>query len=748
MAIVAAPLPGGRAALLPFAPETGAAALRRGGEGLVVFDERRPIDLATLARDPALAKATITLLQGGTLLRLPLGLREEIALARQPAGWRVSVVPAAPMAKAIRPEGDGGRLRLPAAAPGGVVSIPDPLTGGALLVGVQKAEGQNVPVARSTPEFLILPTWQGVAIAPIADALSLRAGSADFVLAADGGRPLALSAPDVQILAAAEAAGLSRRFDFPAMPQEGLLRRLQGAIATAAVAPAQSRAVRRLEVGQAMLALGMGAEAQSILALAATEDGRAADDPDLLGLSAIAALLAGRAGEAEGIHDPRLAGTDEIALWRAVQVAQNPAQAAVAAPSLAATLNLLLGYPAAMRDRLLPLVAETLVQGGEREAARRLFARLPDAPALDLARAMAAEATDPAAALALYDKIAAGADRRARARAAARAVELRLSAGSLTTAKAADALDKLLYAWRGDGIELAARKRVAELRAAGGVPRAALALLRETMEIFPEEAAPLRAQLTSVFAGAIGGEGVGALADLDLVALAEENPDVLPAGPEGQVLAARLAERLIALDLPRRAMPVLDKLLGATPPGEARAELGMRLAGLQLDQGDAKAALATLGDTAFVGPVAPALLESRTLVYARAAAASGHAGPGLEALAQLGTDRALELRARLLEAAQDWGEAVRALSTWTRRVVPAEGALDAAQAEALLRLAAAAAQAGDEPVLAGLRSRDLPRLPAGKTAETIRLLTADPVRAVADLPRAAQEAKLARAPTR
>ena len=40
------------------------------------------------------------------------------------------------------------------------------------------------------------------------------------------------------------------------------------------------------------------------------------------------------------------------------------------------------------------------------------------------------------------------------------------------------------------------------------------------------------------------------VAPLDLVALAEENADLVPGGDAGEALAAALADRLLALDLP------------------------------------------------------------------------------------------------------------------------------------------------------------------------------------------------------
>lgn len=162
-----------------------------------------------------------------------------------------------------------------------------------------------------------------------------------------------------------------------------------------------------------------------------------------------------------------------------------------------------------------------------------------------------------------------------------------------------------------------------------------------------------------------------------------------------------------------------------------------------MQQGDARGALASLAATLGVGHMAADLLQRRTLLFARAAAATGQLHQALQALQELDNAAADEVRASLLEHAKDWPAARDALLAWTARTVPAEGPLTPVQAAAMLRLASAAAQAADEVLLARLYRRDLPRLPPGHLADMFRLLTAGPVDAVADLGRAAQETQLA-----
>ncbi len=740
----------GQTLCLPFAPTTGAAAFRRGGDMVAVFDERRPLDLAPLLSDPVFASARVQLLPTATVLRMALPPAATLRLTRNAVCWLLTAVAdsAAGRLTPIHAEAKDGKMLIAAAAASHVVSVPDPETGGALLAGTQTQAGQGVPLTRRTPEFTLLASVQGIAAELASDGLSLHTAAPGFVLDSGASRALVLEPPGAEMQAAAEAAQLTRRWDFPGLPQDALLRRLQAATAAAAAAAPRARTASRLAAVQAELALGLGAEAQALATLARTDDARTAETPDAAALDAVAALLAGRTQDSAALDDARLNGTDEVALWRAVRAALQTEGAPDAAAVFAATAPLIQAYPQALRQKLLPLAAETMALGGEHAAAHRLLDARPGDASLDYARAVLDETEGHGApSLAVLDRLAQSPDRLLRARAAIRAVEQRLRNGELTAAAAATALDKLIFAWRGDDRELSLRLRVAALRGQSGKWRAALMLLRETaggdLVQTPAAKAMLRQQMASTFAQALAQDASASLPPLELVALVEENPDLLPANDAGRDLAARLAARLATLDLPRRAMTMLEKLLDSTPPGSARAEIGAHLAALRLEQGDAGGALMALSASA--APALPSELEQRrTISFARATAQQGNLPPALAALAAIDTPDAEEARAGLLEDAKHWPDAVAALQTVAARAVPSNGPLNDPQARLLLRLASAAAQAGDESLLARLRLHDAPRLPPGKLADMFRLLTQEPVAGVADLPRAAREAAQAR----
>ena len=83
-------------------------------------------------------------------------------------------------------------------------------------------------------------------------------------------------------------------------------------------------------------------------------------------------------------------------------------------------------------------------------------------------------------------------------------------------------------------------------------------------------------------------------------------------------------------------------------------------------------------------------------------------------LAWLNSAAADEARATILERSNDWAAAEKALSALAAKTVPAEGKLVDDQRRTLLRLATAAARAGDEAVLSTLRRREPTRWEPGR----------------------------------
>ncbi|MGH7101474.1 MAG: hypothetical protein ACREFJ_03670, partial [Acetobacteraceae bacterium] len=576
---VAAPAGAEAALIIPFGPDTGAAAFRRGDDGVVVFDAARPIDMSALAGDPAFGAARVSMLPAATLLRVPLPPTLRLQLWHRDEGWVVGITTAPPAVRAIVSKVTAGQLDLKLATAARVVLVPDPMSGTNLIVGTAHVPGAGIAATRRLPSFVLLRTWLGVAVVPLTDRLALHTALGGFTLEADGKGGLPISSQPHELALLEGAATLTRRFDFPARPLPIMARRLHQQLDAIVAAPPLGRFAARLDEARTLIALGMGPEAASLIELARIDDPRQANDADGLGLAAIAALLSGRLDQSSGLDDPRLSGSDEISLWRAARAALLHQDPAGTAPVFAATAGLILAYPEPLRQFLAPIAAEAMIEGGELGPAGQLLGQLPDTPALEFDRALLlATHGKTRAVLAAWERLSHSLDRRVAARAASRLVLLRLATGAIGPKAAADALARQFYDWRGGRHELGLRLKVAALRAKAGEWGQALALLGRTEQLFPAKAASIRTARAATFRALLTAKTADQVAPLELVSLIEDNTDLIPPGRVGEKFGELLADRLVALDLPDRAEPVLAKLMAAAPAGAPRAAIGAKLA--------------------------------------------------------------------------------------------------------------------------------------------------------------------------
>ena len=675
---------------LPFGPDVGAAAFFRAGEVWLVFDKSNLVDVNSLRATPAFATASVQALPTGVLLRLPLQESQTWSLQRGERGWSV-VFGSKPQEKFLLPIMRAQRLVFPFQNVGNIVNIPDSLTGQTLQVATIRQADAGVPLAYASPVYNVLPSLTGVVTEPLSDHVEMHATPEGVVIESDAKPWLAPK----EYQSGAEATILTRRFDFPAMPIPSLLRRLQSQIADEGVAPAHDRLAARKLAAQTMLALGLGPEAQSMLHLAELDDPRAAHDPDVEGLMGIAALLSNRPDEAEGLLDPELDGTDEILLWRAALDASRDGGSCKAAALFAATKSLILAYPMALRNRLLPLAADTMACGGAVAAVDDLISKLPNDPALALARAKRLEAKgDVGGAVSLYDGLALSPDRLLSARAATRAVELRLASHFISPAQAADELERHFLDWRGDDRERNLRLQVVNLRAEAGQWQAAFSLLKETGTLFPENAGQIRGRTAELVTDLLRSNRAKPVPPLDLVTLARNNLDLSSAELPDE-LKSVLADQMISLELPAQAEPLLQDMLVKTPSSVDRATLGTRLASVRADLGDCSGADVALNESNFTY-LPPALSEQRVLIAAHCRVQQHDVAGAMSVLAGTETTATLDLKAKLLADAGDWRGSEAALTSLVNHVVPATGPLDPKQQDMVLRLAMAEARAKDE----------------------------------------------------
>ncbi|MBE9606197.1 hypothetical protein IAI18_15135 [Acetobacteraceae bacterium H6797] len=717
--------------------DTGAAILRRGDWLVIVFDRAADLDLTRLRRDPIFQGAEAERLADATVLRLPIASPAVLLPRREGNAWSFEPARDQGLNRSIALEPEAGppaRLALRATAPGRSVAITDPETGLPLLIGTVGVAGQGVPLLRRMPQADLLPTMLGTAVLARSDRLTLSLATDRFMLA--GGQAGLKFGASLGDLPSAEAAAMSRVFDFPDLPVPALEERLKAQRNSIAATPQLARGALRREAASTLLALGLPQEAQSMLEIGQREDPFLNREPQAIALRAIAALLAGRLAEAKPLEEAELPASDETALWLALAKASR-GQGAEAAPLIAAALPLLRTYPDPLLRRLTPIAAEALVEGNELNAAHRLLDGDAQNTALDYARARLFQRENkPAEALALYDSVSRGRDRLQRAKALRQAIDLRYATGEFDAARAAAAMEATLYAWRGDGEEIETRQRLAELRAAAGDFRGAMDILREAMAMAPDKAEAIKPLSQRHLIAAINTEP-----PLSAVALYDANRQSLPEEGRSEELVTLLADRLAALDLNDRAIALLTEALAKARPGAA-PRLATNLARLKLQEGDAAGALALLPQPED-DSLPEALKKERATLAARAEARRGDLAAARARLAPLGPD-GLPILAELQAGAQDWLAAAASLGGLLPALPAAPAPLGEADRLTLVRLAAFAALGGDQARLASLRTAFAPRFQGGELAEAFLLLTAEGLRGLNDLPRLQQELDILR----
>ena len=701
--------------------DVGLASFRRGGVGVIIFDDK--VTLADAEGDKPLLTPAVQSIQRGTLLTVSLADDESLAVTRSEGTLTVAIgaPTGSPAATTATPTG----VRFQVAKPGRVMAVSDAVSGQTMLIGTTRqtdGEHARVEIGRSAPGYVLLPTWLGVALETSSDRIDLKASLAGY----------ALETLDTNATKATAPARQENQFSIPVAPTDVLLRQLSAQMSSAAAAPPRGRGPDRVAAARTMLALGMSAESEALLGLAAADDPVVARDPQTGALMGVAAVLAGRPADAVGLDHPALPTGGDIALWRGLR----DVSLGKPAPALAGSWPLLSAYPEAIRRQIAAPVLEAAAENGADIPASEM-----EGPALALARALKlAHDGQIEPALAALNAVKDSRDERDSVRAAIAATELSLRVGQSTPAQAADQLERQTIRWRGDNQELAVRLRVAALRKQAGQWRAALDGLRQTEAVFPDAKATITDLKAGVFRALLS-DPAPAIAPLEMVLIAGEYADSLPDGAEGDQLAGLLADKLAALDLPSRAIPVLQKLIDKAQSPAAKVEFALRLAQMQLDADDPAKAAALLSSLDMSGVLA-ARVEQQTVLLARAKAALGDFAGAATMLLTVSTPDADEMRANFYARAGDWQRSVDTLESIVTTSVPDAGDLDEKQQDLVLREATAAVQAGDGEALRRLKRFD--RRITAPRADLFRVLTANAVKSPEDLPRAARELAMSR----
>jgi hypothetical protein len=760
--------PAGEGAKITFTwPEpVAAAAFRHNGAVYIAFD--LPVNsLATIFEDARIARlgqAAKLDIPDSTVIWLgeskPLGVN----LTATGRSWIVDIAPNAKSEPRAAIEqrretlADGAAsLLLTTSKPGRVIAVTAPGSGEELQIVPVRPAGQGITQEIAWPEFKLLPTHQGIAVAARPDAVTIESldqgvvvttrpqGALDLMSEApapteapaeapqEAKAPEAAKQPELHPEAPGEAhatpepapgtssdgsnglTSVPGLFDLPSWRRGGEATffedqdQLENAVTRASK---EEKPRARLDVAEFYFAHGLLDEAESALNPIASTDSTKVDPREVKLLKAALLALAGETEEAQAIlADRDLVELPETNLFLGLMAADAQDWPA-AAKYFGGRLPNIGDYPKPIRDRLYVAGGRALANGGNPIGAQRFADALrqdvPDPVAADwltyldgLIRLKMGQRDEG---LAKWETLADSEVDQVKAVSQYSLVEERLGAGDMKPAEAITRLERLRFVDRGGDFEFKLLRKLGGLYILERQPRKGLITLRQLAANFPDrpETKEVAEEMSRAFRELYMENGADSLSPLVAVALYDEFRELTPAGADGDRMITMLADRLVKVDLLDRAAALLEGQVKKRLTGIDKAAAGTRLAAIYMLDQKPDSALQALKDSEIDEPLPPELLGERRRLEARATFDAGDPLKGIQMLATDGSLEAKWLRADMLWRTREWPSAASALGDLIdgeERAQAAEAAAEAAAHDVTKDPAAAIDSAAAEEAL-------------------------------------------------
>ncbi len=748
---------------------------RRGDALWVVIGAETPLDPTVLAAQGSVGfgPAEIAAADGGAALRYVVdpalhptveldGTRWIVRLIDEPQAHSrlVEVVP--------QPEFPlGPRVLVEAEGVQGLVRVADPEVGDVLVVAPLQVPTMGLARERRFVEVRLLPSIQGLVAELLADSVTMRIVRQGVEITTSDGLILSplgdRRASTVNTFGAPIPDSLLRIGDWQGPPAQFNKRR-QALQRNVAVADDENLARARLDLARFYVSHGYGSEASGLLGLMRTADESLPDRPDFRALDGVAKLLVGDTQEALDAFDhAELRDREEIALWRAATHA-DLADWPAANEDFALARPLLAAYPDPFADYFYFRAGRAALEMEEFDALGAMIDLLSSTTdqasdewaMTDYFRGMIAlETGDLAEAEASLKRAARSDDPKIHILASLALVDQGTARGTLTAEQAADELESLRFAWRGDEIEFDISEKLGDKYWEIGRYHDAVSNWQRAVDNFPDhmpaidlgEAIPGRLADLIVQPRADGG-----LNPLRASALYSEFKNLLPDGERGIEVALSVVDKLVSIDLLAQASQMLEELTRNRLQGETAVRTALREAGLHLLQDKPDAAIKTLDWTEGVlaATGAPQDIESeRRLLRADSLARLEQPEAALDVLSDQNSRLAAAARVNIAWKAGLWQQASQALADLIGQPPDGDEPMPQAQADTVINYGIALALADDGEGLTALAENFGPAIEATDRAAVFRILTRgeaplQPIRDLAAVRRQTTEIELFR----
>jgi tetratricopeptide (TPR) repeat protein len=754
----------------PFGQPTAAAIWSRAGFLWMAFDTPADLDLSRVRQEASQVIGVAEQVPSPYATLLRMTIPEGVGLYSKQDGkgnWDVilqkgDLQPIEKLGPTIELDDQTrARLVVPLDRISATIPVDDPEVGDTLRVVPTEQAGYGIETPLQYPEFDVLPSIQGVVIAPVNNSVQVSersrlqgenapkdstTGDAVVVTSEDG---LNISPEGAKLLAS--ATGVRSRigqggdgliFDLKDWRKGGLdnyNNALHQLLRELVNSGDEHRNKARLDLARYYMANGLGPEANALIEMMEQDDPLIAQKSEFRALKGAVKFLNGQYNEAERMFsDPRLKDIPEIKLWRAVNDAARglPEEGA---QDLASSIHILDNYPPELLMRLGPIAAEQALIVKNPKAGSKLLDKMASTPEASPTKLLDVqylqglydqEAGNLDQAIATWDDVAKGNNRKARAHAIFDRTELLLKLNRLTPADAINQFEKLRFAWRGDNFELAVLRRLAELQIQDKRYRDGLHTLRQAAIFFPNdpETPAVTAKMHKTFEDLFLGPEAKNISAIKAVALYDEFRELTPAGQAGDELIRNLADRMVKVELFGRAEQLLQHQIDFRLTGIEKSKVGARLALVYLLDGKPDETIKVLDSTK--GPEMGAdLTLQRNHIRARALLDTNK---GAEAMSLLDGDFSHEAELLRIEYYRKSKDYLSAADTFQRLVGPDEGKLvenfSNERKQYVLNWAVNLAMAGRERELNMLKRRYGNVMADSPFAVAFNLITSPPTR--------------------
>ncbi len=589
--------------VFPFEQDTPSAVFRRGNSIWMMFDTTTGIAVPTdkAALGPVVSAFSVVASGDTQVVQIDLSQDRLATLGSEGRAWVLSLgdillTPTEPVTLSRRRDNEGlFEMTADIDRPARIHKFVDPIVGDTLEVVTAFPPSRGVLRSLEYVDFYALRSVHGLVIQPKHEGVDVAIESKLAVITARGG--LTVSALDRQRAVGAGLTEDSRTafIDLVSLEQKDpaeFVKHRDQLMMDTANASGRDLDVARLSLAQYYLANGFAYEALGVLRV--LESQLAAKDiiRKIRVTTAIAATLASRPTDALPILvSPSLTDEADALFWRAIARADSGDFIGAKIDGLAAE-QVSEAYPAWAQNRFRFAILRAAVETGDIAVAVRVleeidFARLTieETSLYHLLSGRIAELQGHIAdAIDTYGQVVAADVRPTRAEAIYRTLVLLDGQGNLDLDKAVVTLAAESLLWRGNTLEAAMQKLLAEFYFRQGDYRSGFETVKQAVANYSEskEINALRDEAQTMFIELFLNGLADSLGPVEALSLYYDFRQLTPPGARGDEMIRNLARRLVKVDLLAQAAELLEYQLTNRLKGAAQAQVAADLAVIYL----------------------------------------------------------------------------------------------------------------------------------------------------------------------